>query len=403
MSTLTIEPPQRVERGESAFASLRRKLVRVIVALVRLFIAVLVSTQFLSSVLLAGWTSRGMRRAIWRRWARSTDSQDELEMLGASIDLPRSMYPSWFLTEKPPQSSSEPFAQSRLRRSVWRRIRAFPSMILGGLARNLVEGLVIVSSTLSITLPGCFLMLAGWKYGWDNSFYKGYEQAFIGRITAALGIVAFLAALAYLPMARAHLSASGSFKAFFDNRLIFALIRRRLALLLLLALATSLATIPLALAWIRVYNIPNEQPWIVDATPAQLARFRESYVFNTALFMVPLYLLLQRFAASIYAGALLEVLRHRPDLAENLPAPFRAGMEQLRLLPVAPPPSRHALVAVIFAAGRKSTNALLWVTLFVVLFTYVAQLYVAEFLHHHDFLIWLNPFWIHLPCPRWSL
>ena len=51
---------------------------------------------------------------------------------------------------------------------------------VGGLAANIRSGLMALSALLAWTLPFTLLWLGAWWAGWENSFNKGYEQAFVG-------------------------------------------------------------------------------------------------------------------------------------------------------------------------------------------------------------------------------
>jgi hypothetical protein len=372
----------------------------------RLFFAVAFCTNFLTSLLVVGWTTRWMRRQIWQGWWRSggVEGDTGLDQLGRSLelDIDGGRPPRWIVADRFGERLAA-FGPAGKPASWLRRGARLPALLVGGLAANLLEGLRMLAATLCVTLPGCFLLLAGWKYGWDNSFHKGYEQAFVGRITGAVGILCLVPALMYLPMGWAHLAATGRFRSFFDRRLVKALMRHRLAQVTIwMALLVVLAA-PLHLAWIRVYGAVEEFPWLAEASPEQLHGFTESYVFNTAWLVAPFFLALHLLAARIYRAALPDVLQARPDLDHDLPASLRTGLATLGLWPRAQRPRRHPLVATVLATGRRGTHAVLWVALVLLSLTFIAQMFAANFMHYHDFLVWLNPLLVHLPCPRWSI
>jgi hypothetical protein len=405
--TTVLEPPEGTRVGSAPARPRRRALtglVTLLAVLARLLVAAFLCSQWLGALLVVGWTSRLVRLRTWRRWAGRGSDWPALrrELVDDhGIELATGSTPRWLVAEDFRLRLSASTRSGRLPGRL-RRVMRFPGLVLGSLAANLIEGLRVLFATATLTAPGCFLLMAGWKYGWDNSFYKGYEQAAIGPLTSILGILMLIAALAYLPAGWSHLAAAGRLRAFYDVRLLVHSIRARLASFVLFAATFSALTLPVTVAWVRVYAATNEHPWLADATREQIDRFRESYVLNSALFVGPIYVALHLLAAACYRPGLLRSVRLRPGLVDDLPPTLRGGLERLGLLPSGEARRRHPLLSAVLATGRRGTNALLWTALVTLWFTFVAQLYVAQFLHFHDFLVWLNPFLVHLPCPRWG-
>src|SRR5207247_5070505 len=110
---------------------------------------------------------------------------------------------------------------------------------------NFKIGLQGLSCTYILAGLGCLLMLFSWEFGWLNSFNKGYEQALIGPLTGLLGIFIFIAAMFYVPMAQVHQAVTGDFRAFFDIRFVWRLIRARLSAYVILAALIALISLPL--------------------------------------------------------------------------------------------------------------------------------------------------------------
>ena len=119
---------------------------------------------------------------------------------------------------------------------------AISAAALGGLAANARMGVKALACTYVLVGPDCFLWFAVWYDGWNNSFNKGYEQAAVGPLTGLLGAALFLAAMLYVPMAWAHLAATGDPRAFFEFGFVRKLIRQRLGAMTLYAAVFSLAT-----------------------------------------------------------------------------------------------------------------------------------------------------------------
>ncbi len=92
--------------------------------------------------------------------------------------------------------------------------------IAGGLAANIRAGLVTGAGLASLTLPFSALWLFAWWAGWENSFNKGYEQAWVGPVTGFGACLVAVVVLTFLPYALAHHAVEGRFGAFFEWRRI---------------------------------------------------------------------------------------------------------------------------------------------------------------------------------------
>ena len=103
-------------------------------------------------------------------------------------------WPNWFV------------AQGAERRaggtSWWKRFA-------GSLWANLRIGVQGIFNVWVWTMPACVLWMFSWYAGWDNSFNKGYEQAWVGPTTGLLGVAMFIAAMFYVPMAQARQAVTG--------------------------------------------------------------------------------------------------------------------------------------------------------------------------------------------------
>lgn len=372
----------------------------------RLIVAVFLCTRFVTAVLVVGWTFRWMRRNVLRGcWLKSSlRAQLPWPQFAAAQagHVPIGLSPRWLVHENARALWNAPRPDGRPAGFV-RRLSRLPRIALGGLAANLCLGATALLATLIITAPGSFLMMAGWRYGWDISFHKVYEQAFIGRITFLIGALAFVTALVYLPMATAHLAATGDFRAFFQARIVRRLNRHARASITLLVALIAVLSLPLYVAWVRVYTTTNEFPALETASAEQLATFTESYVLNTAWIAVPAYLVVHLLAARIYRKALLPLLAREPALIAELPAALSDPLHQLGLVPGPSLRRRHFLVAAVVGTASRGTRTLLWMAQIALWLALLAQMLVAGFLHAHEFLIWFNPWLIMLPCPRWFL
>ena len=117
-----------------------------------------------------------------------------------------------------------------------------------GMPATILCGVRATIALAAATLPFGLLMLLAWWAGWENSFNKGYEQAWVGPLLSAAGIAISVVVLSYLPMAIAHHAAEGRVGAIWQFALIHRLIRRVRWRYLVLSLATLGLAVPLFLS-----------------------------------------------------------------------------------------------------------------------------------------------------------
>src|SRR2546429_8683233 len=84
-----------------------------------------------------------------------------------------------------------------------------------------------------------------WYDGWNNSFNKGYEQFSVGPGVSVLGILLFITAMLYVPMAQARQAVTGNWRCFYQFRLIRTLVRRRWFACFGLAALYALCSLPI--------------------------------------------------------------------------------------------------------------------------------------------------------------
>ncbi len=173
----------------------------------RLLVGGLLCTSPLLSLVALGWLSRRMRLAIDSEHAGFTDAA-----------------PGWILGP---------------------RGRGWIVRLAGGLAGNIRSGVVTAAGLAALSLPFTSLWLLAWWAGWENSFNKGYEQAWVGPTLGLAGTLVALVALAYLPIALAHQAATDRFGAFFEWGTIRDLAGRSGWRLPALALVSAMLAFPL--------------------------------------------------------------------------------------------------------------------------------------------------------------
>jgi hypothetical protein len=179
----------------------------------------------LGSLLVAGWACRLAQRSAlkywWSRSGRTLEEASFLDFLAANERTrPHRHWPNWFFEQNLRQT---------LRRmpgsSLGSYLLALLSAPVNSLWRNFWLGLQVVANTWLLTLPACLFWWFGWYDGWNNSFNKGYEQAAVGPLVSVFGILLFIVAMFYVPLAQARQAVTGQWRAFFQFRLVWRIVR----------------------------------------------------------------------------------------------------------------------------------------------------------------------------------
>lgn len=230
----------------------------------------------------------------------------------------------------------------------------------GGLWANLRAGLGAAATLAAGTAAFTALWLLSWWAGWENSFNKGYEQAWVGPTAALVGLAASAPLLALLPMSLAHQAVKGRMSAFFAwgqaRRLIAAAGWRYVAL----SIATVLAASPLWAFQVLPAFAETWAPGLSASDPAEVEAFKFWYRLAATLYMFSSLLALRLWAARLHARASLRLAR-----------------EEGR---------RRSGVAHIGAAVRTAVLLVVWLGL-------GAQVFVAQFASH-SWIAWAqHPFW----------
>lgn len=354
-----------------------------------------------TAILVVGWTFRAMRRAILFGWWQQSPARDEVpfDSAIAPLDdgLPARRLPRWLLSER---------ASGRLRRpdqhgeppGRLRTLGRLPGAAVGSLLSNLRWGLLAVGCTYVLTLPACGLWLGSWYDGWNTSFTKGYENAFVGAQTGVFAHLLFIAAMLYVPMAWAHLAASGRAGAFFQFGLLGKLIWRNGWRMTLFAAIFAVASLPvLALRAAPAAFVTTDPEAWADASTADILRFATRYQLAAGAYLFAAFVLLHLLTARLYRNALLRTVRDDPRLAQFLPDPIRATLFTLRLVPDERPRRGPILRAARWSAQTASNLAAVLVAA-ALWFAVIAQVYVGQFLNYIPWAGWLNQPLIHLPC-----
>jgi hypothetical protein len=354
--------------------------------------------SLLGSMLVVGWSYRLARRFALKEWWRQSPLKCRpglifKDFLAADEETAgQRNWPNWFLG--PPAA-----------RAAKRGVPGLLHRIAGSLHENLRLGLQGIANTSVLVLPACLFWWFGWYDGWNNSFNKGYEHAAVGPVISVLGILLFIGAMFYVPLAQARQAVTGRWRSFYDVGVVWSVLRARWLSSLGLALLYSLLALPLNVLKTWPMFQPQVRPEFEALTDAQAAAWLHSYFFWCGALMFPAYVLLRLLAAKIYAGGLLAALQRGAipfgALAEN----ERATLQRLELASLRPPPSRHRCVRLIAFTGTLAGQLAAAFVACWIWFSFVAQIYVAEFFSYHTALGWVNqPLvqfpWFHYLPPR---
>ncbi len=327
-------------------------------------IAMLLALTPFSAILVVGWLVRLMQREAAITLIR--------ERLGAS--RPRAIA---LLAARPDFAALAPWTgwlAASGRRESWLG-RNF-----GGLIETLRAGLSAALVLALATLPFTSLLLVSWWAGWENSFNKGYEQAWVGPAVAALGIAVALLVLPLLPMGLAHFAAERRLAAMFELGTLRALLRAQRWWHLWLSFAVVIASLPIAIARILPVFIENWWPGFSEMPPDVIDRVAREWHIVTTVYLVIALVLLRRAQARCYARAALALPPER--------VPFCYGI--LRRLGT-------EAAAPTVAAKRSWRGAILPTVLTLVIWSaFIAQIYVSQFANH-AWWNWLNHPMIGLP------
>ena len=373
---------------------------KTVVLVWKYFVGALFCQSILGSVVIVGWTYRLSQRVALRYWwARSERKQPATRLADhlAQHDPAHEHlhWPNW-LSAQNFRASTRRHAGASIPSHVWQVIKAS----LRSLGLNVKIGLQGIFNTWVLTMPACILWLFSWYDGWNNSFSKGYEQAVVGPGVGVLGIILFIAAMMYVPLAQARQAVTGDWRSFYNFSFVWRLVRRHWLGCLILAGLTSLFFLPLIIMKTAPQFVGNDAK-LANMTDKQVVQFLNGYFFACAFLVFPLFVALRVLAARIYARGILLGVQTGEIPVTDLAPRERLELQRLNLIQVNPPRSRHVLLRV----ARSTTSLVLfgagiWATAFL-WFTFVAQLYISEFFSYHGMIGWLNQPLIQLPWFRY--
>ena len=245
---MTSVPSDQAASAVSAGIRLRPRgrLSRIASVVWKFALGTLLCLSPVTGLIAAGWLMRLMRRAAYRRWFVLSEAERQSDSFASfmardPVTARFVGWPHWILHETPGavwrgQTPDPDAPRSLVRRGI--------SAAFAGLTDNLKAGALALINTWILTLPCCALWLFAWWGGWENSFNKGYEQHWVGPTVFLCGAALFALVMTYLPLALARQAANDSWRAFYDFRLVRALVRRRWIACLGLAALYVAAAVP---------------------------------------------------------------------------------------------------------------------------------------------------------------
>ncbi|MGI9426012.1 MAG: hypothetical protein ACR2PA_22745 [Hyphomicrobiaceae bacterium] len=317
-------------------------LVQRLLNLVRVAIAVLLALTPVTAILVLGWLVRVMRREVIievLRRGRKIGRKPALAAIAASSEFtPYARFPGWWS-------------------GLWDTIR---------------QGLMATVVVAALTLPFGLLMLVSWWAGWENSFNKGYEQAWVGPVLALFGALAAVAILTHAPMAFSAFATEGRLAAAFELRRIRRLMSAVRWRYLLLTVSSVILMAPLFLAQILPTFVEQINPKLAGADAATIKAFANRWHLLATVYLVLVALVLRRWAARLYARAVLTTGGGGSEFVNAV-----AGQFDIRLDNLEPP--RRSRVGMVLSTVFVSAA---WLG-------FLAMLYIAQFANH-AWWSWVN-------------
>jgi hypothetical protein len=188
------------------------------------------------------------------------------------------------------------------------------SRTLGGLAANVRTGLMALTAVLAWTLPFTLLWLGAWWAGWENSFNKGYEQAFVGPSVFLSGALLAALILPALPLMLAHLAAEDRLSAAFELRRLRSLVAQAGWRVPGISLITAVFAFPFFAARGLITTATDWAPWIEDLSPDELAALKGQIALGLAAIAFGTAWIIRSLAARAYATAAPRAAGLRPGL-----------------------------------------------------------------------------------------
>lgn len=317
-------------------------VLRLLYGLISVIIGGVLATSALTSILLLGWLMTLMRK----RAITALDGQPD------TWDRPR-----WWLGPKG---------------SGWVR------RLFGGIGQNLRSGIYAAASLAIATFPFAVFWLVAWWAGWENSFNKGYEQAFVGPTVGLAGVAVFAVIMIYVPMALVHQAVENRPWSFFELRRVRVITAATGWGYVIWALANAILALPIfASRGLPVFG-EGIYPGLADMRPSEIEDLKGAILLLTGTYVFVTLVFLKRWSAAIYARAVARSLQTKQ-------AALIDGIALAR-------PSSHRDLRPKWRIARS----LRFTALFVIWSAFAFVIFVGQFLNH-DWVVWLSHPYVFLP------
>ncbi len=369
---------------------------RALVFLWQLYLGMLLCLSIVGGLVALGWTHRLMQRAVLKQWwkrsaARRNGLSFEDFLEGSKATREHLLGPNWFLQQNA-RDAIDAAKDSGPGQKVWVWLKA----AIHSYWLNLKLGVQGIGNIWVLTMPAGLLWLFSWYDGWNNSFNKGHEQYYVGISIGWIGIMLFIAALFYVPLAQARQAVTGDWRSFYEFRLIWELIRRRwLASVGLAGLAVALSAPVMVLRVMPAFFAQFDPNWM-DQPPQEVATLLGYYYFWSALWVFPAFVLLRWCGALVYGSAILNAVQSGAVAPEALAESEWKTLHRLDLLHVKPQSARPFLLQLVTWAGTRAGRWTAGAATAFIWFLLVSQIYTGQFFNYNH-LAFLNQPMVQLP------
>lgn len=241
-------------------------------------------------------------------------------------------------------------------------------------------------------------MQLGWKFGWHNSFNKGFEDYLFGVLLSLAGILAFLIMAPLVLLGQVHQSVQGRFASAFDIGFLRRLLNQRPVAKITLALVFLSAFFPIAIlnSAPRFFELAN--PAWAELTDQEFQKKVQPYFYIYGLVLFLAVSWVRNHAVKLYAKSLWVMVK-KGDLDEknrSLLAEQGFSIPLLKVELIAP----KSLVAIAQSVIVKTTKGTLWsIAIFSPLLWLAAifLVYFKEFINYHPETGFLNHPFLLLP------
>jgi hypothetical protein len=349
-------------------------------------IGVILCQHPMTALLVVGWTGRTMQLRALRLWWKQSPQFGQgvsFNQFTATLSQPitRRAFPNWCLGESrlPTQLPAQAIAGG----SICRFLRP----ALGALGANFSQGFRATLCIFLFTLPATSLWLYAWVLGWNISFFKLYEQSALGISLGLFGILLFIVAMLYVPLAHARQAVTGEWRAFFDFHFNWKLVRRSAASMLPVALLFVVASGVIMILRTAPYTI-GSAPQFDTLSVEQLHQWLVRYHLAAGAVLFPAYVLVWLSVAKTYARAVVLETRDNSN-CQDLRTLEREAFCQLQLPPQESRMTNSPLLrGASWTVGQATSGAIVLLTC-LCWFAVAAELFIAQFFNYQPGIAWL--------------